>query len=71
MAQRQHNAEENINQQTSNNQKSTRGVQTVQHDESRDAKIKTEEDTERIRSEEQSVKDAERNRERNKGRHTR
>lgn len=71
MTQRQHNPEENINQQTSNNQKSTRGVQTVQHDENRDARIKTEEDTERIRSEEQSVKDAERNRERNKGRHTR
>lgn len=71
MAQRQHSAEENINQQTSNNQKGNRGVQTVEHDESRDAKIKTERDTERIRSEEQSVKDAEKNRERNKGRHTR
>lgn len=71
MAQRQHSAEENINQQTSNNQKSTRGVQTVQHDESRDAKIKTEKDSERLRSEDQSVKDAERNRERNKGHHTR
>ena len=71
MAQRQHSAEENINRQTSNNQKSTRGVQTVEHDESRDAKVKTEKDTERIRSEEQSVKDAERSRERNKGHHTR
>ena len=71
MAQRQHSAEENINQKTSNNQQSTRGVQTVEHDESRDAKIKTEKGTERIRSEEQSVKDAERGRERNKGHHTR
>lgn len=71
MAQRQHSAEEKVNQQTSNNQQSTRGVKTVEHDESRDQKIKTEKDTERIRSEEQSVKDAERGRERNKGHHTR
>lgn len=71
MAERQHSAEENINQQTSTNQKSTHGVQTVSHDESRDSKIKTEQDTERIRSEEQSVKDADKARERNKGHHTR
>lgn len=71
MAQRQHSAEENINQQTSNNQQGNRGVKTVEHDEGRDARIKTEKDTERIRSEEQSVKDAEKARERNKGHHTR
>jgi hypothetical protein len=68
MAQRQQGNEEKVNQQTANNQKGTRGVQTVAADENRDRNVKTEPDTERIRSEEQSVKDGERNRERNKGR---
>lgn len=67
MAQRQHGNEEKINQQTSTNQQSARGVQTVAPDSSRDQQIKNEPDTERIRSEEQSVKDGRQNREQNKG----
>lgn len=68
MAQRQHGNEEKVNLQQSSKQQSTRGVQTVPQDSSRDQKIKNEPDTERIRSEEQSVKDARRGRDRNKGR---
>ena len=68
MAQRQHGNEEKINQQKSTNKQSTRGVQTVPADSSRDQKIKNEPDTERIRSEEQSVKDAGQGRAQSKGR---
>ena len=68
MAQRQHGNEETINQQASSNQQPTRGVQTVPADSSRDQKIKNEPDTERLRSEEQSVKDAGQGQEQSKGR---
>ena len=61
MTQRQHGNEEKNNQQNVTNDKARRGVQTVEADESRDQKIKNEPDTDRLRSERQSVKDSEQN----------